>query len=76
MRKFGYEAAPLIMAYILGPMLENSLRQSLLISGGNFLIFITRPISGITLGFTFLLLLSNIFPYIKKRREEYEKFEE
>ena len=76
MRKFGYEAAPLIMAYILGPMLENSLRQSLLISGGSFLIFITRPISGIALGFTFLLLLSNIFPYIKKRREEYKKFEE
>ena len=76
MRKFGYEAAPLIMAYILGPMLENALRQSLLISGGSFLIFITRPISGIALGFTFLLLLSNIFPYIKKRREEYEKFEE
>ena len=76
MRKFGYEAAPLIMAYILGPMLENALRQSLLISGGSFLIFITRPISGIALGFTFLLLLSNIFPYIKKRRQEYEKFEE
>jgi putative tricarboxylic transport membrane protein len=76
MRKFGYEAAPLIMAYILGPMLENALRQSLLISGGSFSIFITRPISGIALGFTLLLLLSNIFPYIKKRREEYEKFEE
>jgi putative tricarboxylic transport membrane protein len=76
MRKFGYEAAPLIMAYILGPMLENALRQSLLISGGSFLIFITRPISGIALGFTSLLLLSNIFPYIKKRRQEYEKFEE
>jgi len=41
MRKFGYEGAPLILAYVLGPMLENALRQSLLISQGSFLIFFT-----------------------------------
>ncbi len=43
MRKFGYEPAPLILAYVLGPMLEQNLRQSLLISQGSFMIFITRP---------------------------------
>lgn len=76
MRKFGYEGAPLVLAFILGPMLEQSLRQSLLISKGSFLIFITRPISAVALGFAFLLLLSNILPHIKKHREEYKKFEE
>jgi putative tricarboxylic transport membrane protein len=76
MRKFGYEGAPLILAYVLGPMLENSLRQSLLISQGSFLIFVTRPISGIALGFAFLLLLSNLLPYFKKQRQRYESFKE
>jgi putative tricarboxylic transport membrane protein len=76
MRKFGYEGAPLILAYVLGPLLENSLRQSLLISQGSFLIFVTRPISAVALGFAFLLLLSNLFPYFKKRRTEYERFKE
>jgi putative tricarboxylic transport membrane protein len=76
MRKFGYEGAPLVLAFVLGPMMELALRQSLLISKGSFSIFITRPISGIALGVAFLLLLSNIFSYTKKRRKEYEKFEE
>jgi putative tricarboxylic transport membrane protein len=76
MRKFGYEGAPLILAYVLGPMLENSLRQSLLISGGSFLIFVSHPISAIALGFAFLLLLSNLFPYFKKRRQQYDQFKE
>jgi len=74
MRKFGYEGAPLILAYVLGTLLENSLRQSLLISQGSFLIFVTRPISAVALGFALLLLLSNLFPYFRKRRTEYEGF--
>ncbi|MGA2463785.1 MAG: tripartite tricarboxylate transporter permease [Thermodesulfobacteriota bacterium] len=75
-RKFGYEGAPLVMAYVLGPIFEQSLRQSLLISGGSFMIFFTRPISGIAMGVCFLLILSNMFPYIKKYRQRYEEFEE
>jgi len=76
MRKFDYEGAPLILAFVLGPMLEQSLRQSLLISKGSFMIFITRPISAIALGFSIFLLLSNIFPHIKKRRQEYRELKE
>ena len=68
LRKFGYESAPLIMAYVLGPILEQSLRTSLRISGGSFLIFVERPICAVALGFTALLLLSNLFPFIKTRR--------
>jgi putative tricarboxylic transport membrane protein len=76
MRKLGYEGAPLILALILGPMLEKALRQSLLLSRGSFTIFFNRPISAITLGIAFILLLSNILPHVKRRRKEYEEFEE
>jgi putative tricarboxylic transport membrane protein len=76
MRKFGYEGAPLILAFILGPMLENALRQSLLISQGSFLIFVTRPISATALGVSTLLLLTNFIPVFKKQRKVYDMFQE
>jgi putative tricarboxylic transport membrane protein len=66
-RKFGYEAAPLIMAFILGPMMENSLRQSLLMSQGDFSIFFTRIISVVCLGLSLLLLFSSLF--LRKPRQ-------
>jgi putative tricarboxylic transport membrane protein len=76
MRKFGYEGPPLILAFVLGPILEQALRQSLLISKGSFMIFITRPISAITLIIAGLLLLSTVFPYMKRRRMEYKDLKE
>jgi len=76
MRKFGYEGAPLILAYVLGPMLENALRQSLLISQGSFLIFVSRPISAVALGFASLLLLTTLLPNFRKRRQQYDQFKE
>jgi putative tricarboxylic transport membrane protein len=57
-------------------MLENALRQSLLISQGSFLIFVTRPISAIALGFAFLLLLTTLLPDFRKRRQQYDQFKE
>jgi putative tricarboxylic transport membrane protein len=60
-RKFKYEPAPLIMAFVLGPLLEKSLRQSLLMSMGNFSIFFTRSISAFCLIIAILLLLLSIF---------------
>ena len=76
-KKFGYESAPLILAVVLGPMLEQNLRQSLLLSRGSFLIFITRPISGVILGVAFLLLLTNIFTNVRKKyRQKYKELEE
>ena len=76
MRKFGYEGAPLVLAFIMGPLLENNLRQSLLMSGGSFTIFVSRPISVVTLAIAFLLLLSNLIPFLKKRRKQFEEFKE
>jgi len=76
MRKFGYEGAPLLLAFVLGPLLEKALRQALLISNGSFFVFIDpvgHPISCITLGVVLLLLLSNFMPLIRKKHEDYEK---
>ena len=57
LRKFNFEMTPLIMAFVLGPLLEETLRQSLIISRGSFGIFIRRPISlaFLLLGAAFLL---------------------
>jgi len=76
MRKFGYEGAPLVLAFVMGPLLENNLRQSLLMSGGSFAIFVSRPISVVTLSIAFLLLLSNLIPFLKKRRKQFDEFKE
>ena len=56
LRKLEYEIAPLCLAFVLGPIMENSFRQSLLISDGSFGIFVTRPIAGLTLLISALLL--------------------
>src|SRR2546425_9813326 len=45
MKRFGFEAAPLVLAFVLGRMAEESIRQSLLISNGRFSILMTRPIA-------------------------------
>ena len=47
--KFGYSLAPLVLAFVLGPLMETSLRQSLIISQGDFSIFFMRPISAVLL---------------------------
>jgi putative tricarboxylic transport membrane protein len=69
MRKYRYDPAPLVLAIIIGPMLEMNLRQSLILSHGNLSIFIQRPISGalLIISATFLVvpILQN---YMKTRR--------
>jgi putative tricarboxylic transport membrane protein len=68
-KKFDYEAAPLVLAIVLGSILENSLRQSLLISQGSFLIFFTRPISATLLSIAIILLLYPLLPLFKFRKK-------
>ncbi len=77
MRKFGFEATPFILAVVLGPMLEKALRQSLEMSGGDFSIFVTRPISGALFGTAFLLLILPLIPklMIRKKLATLEKVE-
>jgi putative tricarboxylic transport membrane protein len=68
MRKFGYEGAPLLLAFVLGPMMEQALRQSLLISHGSFLIFLSRPISAASMLLALALIASYFLPFLKRRR--------
>ena len=70
-RKFDYEGAPLVLAFVLGPMLDLNLRQALLVSDGSFVGFFTRPISGVTLGLALVLLISSLFPVMIKKLQRY-----
>ena len=70
MRKFGYEAAPLVLAFVLGPMLENNLRKSLILSQGSFEIFVARPISVACLALAAFLLIAPLLPALRKKREK------
>jgi putative tricarboxylic transport membrane protein len=66
MKKFGYEGAPMILAMVLGQKLETAFRRSLIMSHGDFSIFITRPIS---LGFLIIAVLLLIVPIVTQRRK-------
>jgi putative tricarboxylic transport membrane protein len=58
LKKYEYEPAPLVLAFVLGPMFENALRQSLIISGGSPAIFFTRPIAAVFVMVSIALLVS------------------
>jgi putative tricarboxylic transport membrane protein len=69
MKKFGFEPGPLVLAFVLGSLLEENLRRSLLLFGGDTTGFVTRPISGVLLLlFVLVLLLPLIQKYFKKSR--------
>jgi putative tricarboxylic transport membrane protein len=70
MKKFEYEGAPLVLAFVLGPLLENNLRKSLIMSQGDFSIFFIRPLSAICLLIAFFLLVSPLIPWLGKKRQE------
>lgn len=60
MARFGFPFIPLILAMILGPQLETNFRLSLILSGGNPLVFLTSPVSAAILAFGFLLLFRTV----------------
>jgi len=68
MRLFKFPAAPLLLAFILGGMMEQSFRQSLTISDGSLGIFFTNPISCVLLIIAFLAFLYPIFKSLKKKK--------
>lgn len=61
MKRYQFDGAPLILAMVLGRMFENSLRRSLMLSGGNPMIFFTRPISAVFLAIAIVVLISPLF---------------
>ena len=70
MKKFKYDGAPLVLAMVLGPLLDNSLRQSLLLSGGSAMIFFTRPICLAVFSAVIVIL---ILPLLKLRKTPEER---
>ena len=68
--KIGCEPAPMLLGFILGPMMEEFFRRALLIERGDFRVFIDRPISATLLGIAALILLSMSLPAIAKWRRE------
>ncbi|BEP63169.1 tripartite tricarboxylate transporter permease [Variovorax sp. V213] len=68
--KLGCEPAPLLLGFILGPMMEENLRRSLLLSRGDWSVFVTRPISASLLAAALLLLVIVLLPAVKSKREE------
>ena len=74
---FGYlfvklecEPAPLLLGFILGPMMEENLRRAMLLSRGDPTTFVTRPLSACLLAVAALLLIVIMLPAIRKKREE------
>jgi len=68
--KLECEPAPLILGFILGPMMEENLRRAMLLSRGDPSVFFTKPISAVLLGIALILLLIVMAPSVKKKREE------
>jgi TctA family transporter len=68
--KLGCEPAPMLLAFILGPLMEEYLRRAMLLSRGNPWVFVQRPISAVLLGLTVLTLIIILIPSLSKVREE------
>ena len=68
--KLECEPAPLLLGFVLGPMMEENLRRALLLSRGDPTVFFTRPISAVMLSIAAVLLLVIVAPSIRRKREE------
>jgi TctA family transporter len=68
--KFGCEPAPLVLGFILGPLMEENLRRSMLLSRGDPSIFFTRPLSLTLLVLSALLVVAVVLPQIRRTRDK------
>jgi len=68
--KFGFEPAPMLLGFVLGKLMEEKLRQALILSRGSFETFINRPISAGLLAVAAIMLIIALLPSIRKGRDE------
>jgi TctA family transporter len=68
--KLDCEPAPMLLAFILGPMMEEYMRRALLLSRGNPMVFIERPISAFMLALGVIAIILASLPMFYKKREE------
>ena len=69
LRKFDFDPAPLVLGLVISPILEQSLRQSLIMSNGNYLIFFSRPISLGLMMISIGLLVLAAYAFMLKRAD-------
>jgi putative tricarboxylic transport membrane protein len=69
LKKFSFDPAPLVLGLVIAPILEMSLRQSLIMSDGNWLIFVTRPIAGTLMAVCAVLLVMSAISMVNARRD-------
>jgi putative tricarboxylic transport membrane protein len=67
--KHDFEPAPLLLAFVLGPLMEENLRRAMLIARGEATVFMTRPISAVLLQIALILLVVAALPKVRERRE-------
>jgi TctA family transporter len=68
--KLGFPLAPMLLGYVLGPMMEENLRRSMLQSGGDPSVFLTRPLSLVFIIATVLILVVMVVPAVRERKRE------
>ena len=68
--KHDFEPAPMLLGFVLGPLMEENLRRAMLIARGDPTTFLTRPISGVLLGLAAFLLVIAVLPMIRSKRDE------
>jgi TctA family transporter len=73
MMRLELDPAPLMLGFILGPMLEENFRRSLLLSRGSFSIFVTRPISGTLLGLILIFIIYQVVSFFLQQRGKKKK---
>lgn len=73
MKKTGFDPGPLVLAFVLGPILEQAFRQSMLLSHGSAGIFLSRPISGTLIVVIMLMILLSVLVPLLKRRSAWKK---
>jgi putative tricarboxylic transport membrane protein len=68
--KHDFEPAPMLLGFVLGPLMEENLRRAMLIARGDWTVFLTRPISAGLLIVSAILLIIAVLPMIRKKRDE------
>ncbi|MBX6425397.1 MAG: tripartite tricarboxylate transporter permease, partial [Variibacter sp.] len=67
--KHDFEPAPMVLAFVLGPLMEENLRRAMLLARGDPTVFLTRPISAGLMALSVAMLVIAVLPMISKKRE-------
>ena len=70
MRLFRFEPAPLLLGFVLGPMMEEQLRRTMLLSRGDPMVFLERPISATLLAITLAIVVAALISSQRRRRRD------